>query len=145
MREGGQEKSGKGEREGGEREKHWHVVPLIDTFIGWFLYVPWLGIQPTTLAYWVSALTTELHGQGEENLYSFQVVFRQCTHYSPIFFKQRRKRSCRKNKISGKISIQNMVMSFIKGGLQCIFITNIYNIWVFSSMLSTVVNINYFT
>ena len=24
-----------------ERVKHWFVVPLVDAFIGWFLYVPW--------------------------------------------------------------------------------------------------------
>ena len=39
------------------REKHWFVVPLIHALIGWFLYVPWLGIKPTTLAYGADALT----------------------------------------------------------------------------------------
>ena len=31
------------------REKHQFVVSLSYAFIGWFLYVPWLGIEPTTL------------------------------------------------------------------------------------------------
>ena len=34
-----------------EREKHRPVVPLIYALIGWFLYVPWLGIKPATLAH----------------------------------------------------------------------------------------------
>ena len=40
-----------------EREKHWFVVPLIYSFVGWFLYVPWPGIEPTTVAHWDNALT----------------------------------------------------------------------------------------
>ena len=40
-----------------EREEHQFVVPLIYIFIVWFLHVPWLGIQPATLAYWDNALT----------------------------------------------------------------------------------------
>ena len=40
-----------------QREKHRFVVPLIYAFIGWFLYVPWFGIEPTTLAYRDDALT----------------------------------------------------------------------------------------
>ena len=39
------------------------------TFIGWFLYVPWLGIKPETLAYWGNALPTELSGQGQETVF----------------------------------------------------------------------------
>ena len=42
---------------GRERERHQFVVPLIYSFIGWFLYVPWLGIEPATLVYWDDALT----------------------------------------------------------------------------------------
>ena len=45
---------------GGEREreeKHWFVVPLIYAFISYFLYVPWTGIEPTTLANWDDILT----------------------------------------------------------------------------------------
>ena len=34
-----------------KREKHQFAVPLIYTLIGWFLYVPWPGIKPATLAY----------------------------------------------------------------------------------------------
>ena len=46
-----------------ERENHQCVVPLIYVFIGWFLFVPWLGIEPTTLVYWDYALTTKLSSQ----------------------------------------------------------------------------------
>ena len=35
----------------GQREKHQFVVPLIYTSIGCFLYVPQVGLEPTTLAY----------------------------------------------------------------------------------------------
>ena len=48
------------EREGGrekEREKRWFVYPCIYAFIGWFLYVPWLGIEPVTLACQDNTLT----------------------------------------------------------------------------------------
>ena len=44
------------ERNGGGGEKHWLVIPLIHASIGWFLYVPWLGIELATLAYWDDAL-----------------------------------------------------------------------------------------
>ena len=37
--------------EGGEKENRF-VVPPIHAFVGWFLYVTWPGIKPTTLAYW---------------------------------------------------------------------------------------------
>ena len=46
------------EREEEVRERHWFAVPLIYVFIGWLLYVPWLGIEPqpwcigTTLTSW---------------------------------------------------------------------------------------------
>ena len=46
-----------------EREKernNRYVVPLLYSFIGWFLYVPWPGIEPTTLVY----LDNTLPGQG---------------------------------------------------------------------------------
>ena len=33
------------------REKHRFVVAIIDALIGWFLYVPWPGIEPGTLVY----------------------------------------------------------------------------------------------
>ena len=39
------------------REEHQFVVPLIYAFFGWFLYMPWPGIKPTTLAYRDDALT----------------------------------------------------------------------------------------
>ena len=38
-----------------EREKHW-FVPVIYAFIAWFSYVPWLEIEPATLAYQDDAL-----------------------------------------------------------------------------------------
>ena len=34
-----------------ERKKHWFAVLLIYAFIGWFLYVPWLGIKLATVAH----------------------------------------------------------------------------------------------
>ena len=40
------------------RERHQFVVPFIYVFIGWFLYVPWLGNEPSTLAYQDDALTS---------------------------------------------------------------------------------------
>ena len=42
---------------GRESERHQLVVPLIYAFIGCFLYVPWPGIEPATLAYQDDALT----------------------------------------------------------------------------------------
>ena len=45
------------ERKGGERERHWFVVPLVYAFIGWFFYVPWPRIEPITLVYWDDTLT----------------------------------------------------------------------------------------
>ena len=41
-----------------EREQDISFVVLLSyAFIGWFLYLPWLGINPTTLVYWDSSLT----------------------------------------------------------------------------------------
>ena len=40
-----------------EKGKHWFVVSLTYVFIGWYLYVSWLGIEPATLAYGDDALT----------------------------------------------------------------------------------------
>ena len=37
------ERKERGEREG---EKHQFVIPFIDPFIGWFLYVPCPGTEP---------------------------------------------------------------------------------------------------
>ena len=42
-----------------KRKKHQFVVPLIYAFIDWFLYVPWLGMEPATLAYPDDAVTNE--------------------------------------------------------------------------------------
>ena len=47
-----------------EREKHQFVVPSTDAFIGWFLYVPWLGIKPTPLVYQADILTDWAMGPG---------------------------------------------------------------------------------
>lgn len=38
-------------------ERHWFAVPFTCAFIGWFLDVPWLGIEPAALACWDNALT----------------------------------------------------------------------------------------
>ena len=46
---------------------HWFVVPLIYAFMGWFLYVPWPGIEPATLAYWDDTLTNWATWPGPEN------------------------------------------------------------------------------
>ena len=51
-----------------ERERdHSLSVSLTYTFIGWFLYVPWPGIEPATMVYWEDA-PTELPGQGDPSL-----------------------------------------------------------------------------
>ena len=46
------------ERKGDGEKKNQSVVPSIYAFIGWFLYVLWSGMEPSTLAYWDEALTT---------------------------------------------------------------------------------------
>ena len=56
-----------------EREKHWFVVSLIYAFIGWFLYMPWPGIEPTTLEYQDDAPTNWATQPGSE--LSFSVGF----------------------------------------------------------------------
>ena len=45
------------ERKGGRGERRWFIVPLIYAFIGWFLYVPWLGLEPATSAHRDDTLT----------------------------------------------------------------------------------------
>lgn len=52
-----------------EKEKHRFVVPCIYSFIGWWLYVPWLEIEPSTLAHGDSTLTTWAPGQGSCSLF----------------------------------------------------------------------------
>lgn len=57
---------------GRERERDWETwfgVPLIYVFIGWFLYVPWPGTKPATLAYRDSALTNWATQPGPKILY----------------------------------------------------------------------------
>ena len=59
---------GMGERERRketEREKHQFVVLLIHAFNGWFLYVPWPGIKPSTLAFGDHPLSNWLPSQGQ--------------------------------------------------------------------------------
>ena len=34
-----------------ERQRQWFVVPLIYAYIGWFVYVPCLGVKPATFIY----------------------------------------------------------------------------------------------
>ena len=57
MREREREREREKERRGAEKEKHQFVVSPIYAFIGWFLYVPWPEIKPTTLTYRKDALT----------------------------------------------------------------------------------------
>ena len=40
-----------------KREEYWLLVPLLYAFIGWHLYMPWPGIEPSTLVYWDNSLT----------------------------------------------------------------------------------------
>ena len=49
------------------REKHWFVIPLIYAFMGCFLYVPWLGIESTTLLYQDDTLTSWATQPGPDN------------------------------------------------------------------------------
>ena len=65
--------------EGREREKHRFAVPLIYAFIGWFLYVPSVGIEPTILAYRNNTLT-KLSGKGKSPL-----IFNQRYGWGKIF------------------------------------------------------------
>ena len=62
-RKEGKERDRGREREG-ERERHRFVAPLIYLLIGWFWYVLWLGIEPSTLVYGLTFQPTELLGQG---------------------------------------------------------------------------------
>ena len=47
-----------------EKEKHQFVVLLIYAFIGWFLYVPWPGLNPQSWCIRTTLWPTELPGQG---------------------------------------------------------------------------------
>ena len=58
-----------------ETEKFQYLVPLTYAFIGCFLYVPCLGIEPTTLEYWDDAPPTALPGQGSLSYFSIWVFF----------------------------------------------------------------------
>ena len=58
-----------GKRSKEERETS-IVVPLIYAFIGWFLFVPWLVTEPTTLLYEDNALTNWAILPGPESSYS---------------------------------------------------------------------------
>ena len=51
-----------------EGRKHLCVVPLSDAFVGWFLYVPWLGIEPIVLAYRDNVLTNRATPPGPQFL-----------------------------------------------------------------------------
>ena len=54
------------EREAGrERQRGQFVVPLTCKFIGWFLCVPWPGIEPATLAYWDDAVNNWITWPGQ--------------------------------------------------------------------------------
>ena len=45
-----------GERER-EKDRHGDQFALVNPFIGWFLYVSWPGVEPTTFVYWDNAPT----------------------------------------------------------------------------------------
>ena len=57
-----------------ESERHQFVVLLIYAFIGWFFYVPWPGIEPTTLHIRMILQPTELHSQGLLHTYFIYIV-----------------------------------------------------------------------
>ena len=56
------------ERERG-RERDQFVVPLVYAFTGSFFYVPRLGMEPTTLAYWGDAPTNRVTLPGPRKLF----------------------------------------------------------------------------
>ena len=64
------EEGGREER----RESHQSVVPPIHTFIGCPLCVPWLDIEPTTLAYQGDALTNWATWPGQNNSFKKENV-----------------------------------------------------------------------
>lgn len=48
------------------------LFPLIYAFIGCMLYVPWLEIEPITLAYWYDALTNGATQLGQHFFFKIQ-------------------------------------------------------------------------
>ena len=58
-----------------EREKHQFVVPLTSAFIGWFLYEPWLGIEPAILVYQDYALTNWAAWPGPKGVFIAIITF----------------------------------------------------------------------
>ena len=63
------------EEGGRERERLFFFVPLIHAFIGGFLYVPWLGLEPTTFAYRDDPLTSWAARPGLLQLLSVPLSF----------------------------------------------------------------------
>ena len=57
-----------------ETDRHQFAVPLIYVFNYWFLYVPWLGIEPTTLEYQDDALINWITWLGPR-------IFFLCIHF----------------------------------------------------------------
>ena len=55
------------------REKYWSLVPLVFAFIGWFLYVPWPGIEPSTLVYGYDTVTNGATCPGPLFLFLFLI------------------------------------------------------------------------
>ena len=78
---------GRWRRGGGETDRHRFVVPLVYVFIGCFLYVPWPGIEPVTLAYGDDALTNWATWAGLSCLFfkgGWEKGFRKQIHWIAI-------------------------------------------------------------
>lgn len=60
-----------------EKEKPQFVVPLTDTFLGWFLYASWVGIERKALVYANGAVANLATWPGPTNML--------CYSYSPEF------------------------------------------------------------
>ena len=81
-----------------ERERDWFVVPFIYAFIGFFLYVPWPGIEPTTLAHWDNTVTHWAACPGLSccwiiciSCFPCDCIYRNiCNRYVCIYFQVRR-------------------------------------------------------
>ena len=68
-----------------QRQRTWICGPLIYAFIGWFLYVPWLGIEPAILVY-QDDNSTQLSYSARALLPLFSpIIFSICAHtYTPF-------------------------------------------------------------
>ena len=66
-----------------ERERKTSIaVPLIYAFIGCFLYVSWLGIEPATMAYGDNSLTNWATQPGQKDTcFRFTMLNKWVIHY----------------------------------------------------------------